>query len=115
MSINFRECIVCGCKFDSRSPAKIRAGGKINECADCANEPAVKYIGLANGDGKQASLTVLAFDSVADRERYSDFYRNNSGYHRGKSCQLGSHLSTDPGVSFRTVSQSTATNHKGRL
>lgn len=109
------ECVHCECKFDPRSPAKVRAGGRINECADCADEPAVKYLGLTSGDGKQASITVLAFDSVADRERYSDFYRNNAGLHKGKSCQLGSHLSTDPGVHFRTVTQSAATNHKGRI
>lgn len=110
-----RECVHCGSKFDPRSPAKARAGGRINECPDCSDEPAVRYLGLAAGDGKQASITVLAFGSTADRERYSDFYRNNAGYHRGKSCQLGSHLSTDPGVKFRTVTQATATNHKGRL
>lgn len=114
MPNNLRECIHCSCKFDPRSPAKERAGGRINECPDCSDEPAVRYLGLANGDGKQASITVLAFGSASDRERYSDFYRNNAGYHRGKSCQLGSHLSTDPGVHFRTVTQSTATNHKGR-
>lgn len=110
-----RECVECGIKFDSHSPAKLRAGGRINQCAECSDETVVKYLGLANGDGKQASVTVLAFGSNKDRERYSDFYRNNAGYHRGKSCQLGSHLSTDPGVKFRTVTQATATNHKGRL
>ena len=110
-----KECIECGCKFDPRSPAKLRAGGLITTCADCSEEPAVRYLGLANGDGKQASITVLAFSSSRDREKYSDFYRNNAGYHRGKSCQLGSHLSTDPGVHFRTVTQSAATNHKGKL
>ena len=110
-----KECIDCGTKFDPHSPAKRRAGGLINTCPDCSHEPAVKYLGLANGDGKQASITVLAFESTKDRDRYSDFYRNNAGYHKGKSCQLGSHLSTDPGVHFRTVTQSTATNHKGRM
>lgn len=110
-----KECIDCGTKFDPHSPAKRRAGGLINTCPDCSHEPAVKYLGLANGDGKQASITVLAFESSKDRDRYSDFYRNNTGYHKGKSCQLGSHLSTDPGVHFRTVTQSTATNHKGRM
>ena len=109
-----QECIECGVKFDVRSPAKIRAGGKINTCADCSHESAVKYLGLMNGDGKQASITVLAFESSGDRSRYADFWRNNSGIHKGKSCQLGSHLSTDPGIRFKTVTQSTATNHKGK-
>lgn len=112
---NLRECFECGSAFDPNSPAKRRAGGRINQCPDCSDEPAVKYLGLANGDGKQASVTILSFTSTADRERYSNFYRNNAGYHKGKSCQLGSHLSTDPGVSFKTVTQATASNHKGRL
>jgi len=110
-----RTCAACESLFDPNSPAKQRAGGRVNTCPDCSDEPEVKYLGLANGDGKQASITVLAFGSSKDRDRYSSFYRNNAGYHKGKSCQLGSHLSTDPGVKFRTVTQSTATNHKGRL
>lgn len=110
-----RECVECSCMFDTNSPAKIRAGGRVNTCPECSVESTVKYLGLANGDGKQASVTVLAFDSTADREKYSSFYRNNAGYHKGKSCQLGSHLSTDPGVRFKTITQSSATNHKGRM
>jgi len=110
-----RECIECSSAFDPNSTAKRIAGGRINTCPDCSEETAVRYLGLANGDGKQASVTVLSFDSYSDRQRYSDFYRNNAGYHRGKACQLGSHLSTTPGVKFKTVTQSTATNHKGRL
>lgn len=108
------ECAVCETAFNPRSPAKQRAGGRINHCPDCSEESTVKYLGLANGDGKQASITVLAFGSTTDRELYSGFYRNNAGYHRGKSCQLGTHLSTTPNVSFRTVTQSGATNHKGK-
>ena len=110
-----KECIECGSRFDPLSPAKQRAGGRISTCPDCSDEPVVKYLGTQSGDGKMASISILAFDSTADRNKYADFWRNNSGVHRGKSCQLGSHLSTDPGVRFRTVTQSTATNHKGRL
>jgi hypothetical protein len=110
-----RSCLICENAFDPNSPAKQRVGGRINTCPSCSDEPVVKYLGLSNGDGKQASVTVLAFNSSSDRERYSSYYRNNAGYHKGKSCQLGSHLSTDPGIKFRTVTQSSATNHKGRL
>lgn len=110
-----RECSECGSRFDPLSPAKQRAGGRISTCPDCSDEPVVKYLGLANGDGKQASVTILSFSSTGDREKYSDFYRNNAGYYRGKSCQLGGHLTPDPGIRFRTVTQSTATNHKGRM
>jgi hypothetical protein len=109
-----RECDECGVRFETNSPQKARAGGKIGHCPDCSSEATVKYLGLQAGDGKQAGITVLSFGSVEDRSKYADFWRNNSGIHKGKSCQLGSHLSTSPGVSFKTVTQSGATNHKGR-
>jgi len=101
--------------FETNSPAKIRAGGRISTCPECSEESTVKYLGLANGDGKQASVTVLAFDSQEDRGRYADFWRNNSGVNRGKSCQLGAHLSTDPGVKFKTIVAAGLMNHKGKL
>lgn len=110
-----KECIHCETHFDPRSPAKQRAGGRINECPDCSTESTVRYLGLMAGDGKQAGITVLKFASDADRDSYAAFWKNNSGLHKGKSCQLGSHLSTTPGVSYQTVTQSGATNHKGRL
>lgn len=110
-----RECVECGAAYDPRSPAKVRAGGLINTCPDCSEETSVRYLGLTAGDGKQSGITVLAFASAEDRAAYADFWRNNSGVHRGKSCQLGSHLSTTPSVAYRTVTQSTATNHKGRM
>ncbi|NCA17922.1 MAG: hypothetical protein EBS90_12920 [Betaproteobacteria bacterium] len=110
-----RECVECGVGFNPLSPAKKRAGGLIGTCPDCSDERAVKYLGTSAGDGKMASISILAFDSAGDRDKYADFFRNNSGLHKGKSCQLGSHLSTDPGVRFRTVTQSGPMNHKGRL
>ena len=109
-----RECAVCDVKFESNSPAKLRAGGLVNTCPDCSSEPTTRYLGLTSGDGKAASVTILAFDSREDREAYRKMWRNNSGMHKGKSCQLGSHLSTTPNVKFRTVTQSLATNHKGK-
>ena len=110
-----KECVECESLFDPRSPAKLRAGGRVNTCPECSTESAVKYLGLANGDGKQASVTILAFNSPADRERYSDFWKNNSGLHKSRSCQLGSHLSADPGIQFRTITTSGPMNHKGRM
>jgi hypothetical protein len=111
---NARECSVCGSSFDPNSHAKRLAGGKVNECPECATEPAVKYLGLTAGDGKQASITVLKFESPEDREEYRQAWWVNSGMMVGKSCQLGFQKRT-PNVRFETVSQSTATNHKGRL
>ena len=109
-----RECAACGIGFDPNSHAKKRVGGKINTCPDCSDEPAVKYLGLTAGDGKQAGITVLKFESKEDREEYRQAWWVNSGMMVGKSCQLGIQKRT-PSVKFQTVTQSTATNHKGRL
>lgn len=109
------ECVECGFYFDPRSPAKLRAGGRINTCPDCSEESTVRYLGLQAGDGKQAGITVLQFSSQRDRETYSDFWKNNSGMHKSRSCQLGSHLSTTPDVSFKTILSTGPMNHKGKM
>ena len=110
-----RDCVHCEFPFDTNSPAKKRAGGRINECVDCTGEDVPRYLGVASGDGKMASITILSFGNINEREQYKSFWANNSGLHRGKSCQLGSHTSTDPGIKFRTVTQTAAMNHKGKL
>ncbi len=99
--------------FDPRSPAKMRAGGHIGTCPDCSQESTVKYLGLSAGDGKQAGVTVLKFESKEDREEYRQMWWVNSGMMVGKACQLGYQKRT-PNVKFKTVTQSSATNHKGR-
>lgn len=109
-----RVCRVCECEFDDSSPAKRRAGGKITDCSDCAEESTVRYLGLQAADGKQSQVTILGFKSTQDREKYKKFWQNNSGYNKGKSCQLGSHLSTDPGIAFQTRNAFAPTNHKGK-
>ncbi len=113
--IMIRECVHCEGTFDTDSPAKRRAGGRINECPECTGEDVPRYLGVASGDGKMASIAILSFGNAKEREAYKSFWANNSGLHKGKSCQLGSHLSTDPGIKFRTVTQSGAMNHKGKL
>lgn len=109
-----RICIQCEEEFDPNSSAKRAAGGRINSCAECSVESVVKYVGLQSADGKQAQATILKFETVSDREKYIKFWQNNSGLHKGKSCQLGSHLSTTPGVKFETITDFTPTNHKGK-
>ena len=109
-----RDCLSCGVTFDAASFAKRRVGGLISTCVECSDEPIVKYLGLSAGDGKQASLTVLKFESHADREEYRQAFWVNSGMMVGKACQLGYQKRT-PNVRFQTVTQSTATNHKGKL
>ena len=108
-----RDCTSCGGPFDTHSPAKLRIGGKITHCPECSDEPAVKYLGLNAGDGKQAGVTILKFDSHEDREEYRQAWWVNSGMMVGKQCQLGYQKRT-PNIKFKTVTQSTATNHKGR-
>lgn len=109
-----RTCVVCDVNFDPNSHAKKMIGGKINTCPDCSEEPAVKYLGLSSGDGKQAGVTVLKFESKEDREVYRQAWWVNSGMMVGKSCQLGIQTHT-PAVRFKTVTAATATNHKGRM
>ena len=104
----------CGVEFDTASPAKKRAGGRIIDCPECSEETAVKYAGVQAADGKQNQATILKFGTERDRSKYLAFWRNNNGTHKGKSCQLGKHLSTDPGIHFETVVGFSATNHKGK-
>ena len=107
-------CEICDGDFDLHGAAKRKVGGKRNHCADCAEESAVRYAGVQAADGKQSQATILKFSSVKDREAYLQFWKNNSGLHKGKSCQLGTHLSTTPAISFATVQTFTPTNHKGK-
>lgn len=109
-----RTCIVCEVEFETNSPAKRRVGGLINCCEDCSEETTVKYAGVQAADGKQSQATILKFSSEQDKNKYISFWQNNSGLHKGKSCQLGSHLSTDPGIRFQTVVAHNPTNHKGK-
>ena len=60
------------------------------------------------------AVTILKFSSEEDKQIYIDFWKNNSGHNKGKSCQLGSHLSTDRGIKFETVVTHVPTNHKGK-
>ncbi len=107
-------CAECGFEFDLFSPEKRRAGGKAIHCVDCSEEVAVRYAGVQSADGKSAQATILKFQSEQDRNNYISFWQNNSGLHKGKSCQLGGHLSTTPSVTFQTVVGFNPTNHKGK-
>jgi hypothetical protein len=107
-------CISCDVEFDLHSPQKKKAGGRMNECIDCANEPAIKYVGLQAADGKQSQATILKFNNELDKQKYIAFWQNNSGLHKGKSCQLGRHLSTTPNIKFETLVAHNPTNHKGK-
>lgn len=109
------NCVICESEFDLHSPEKRRAGGRVNHCADCSEESTVRYAGLQAADGKQSQATILKFESEQDKTKYLHFWQNNSGLHKGKSCQLGNHLSTTPNISFTTIVAHNPTNHKGKL
>jgi len=116
---NIRECVHCEMDFDTRSTAKLRAGGKINECPDCVEEygteTAVKYLGLQAGDGKAAALSIVAFESSEDRESYSKAWKAVTGFHKGKSCHLSGCQTNIGGRPMRHVNYVGANgNHKGK-
>jgi len=110
-----RVCVNCEEEFDLYSEAKRQAGGLAIHCPDCSEETAVRYAGVQAADGKQAQATILKFESNQDRNRYINFWQNNSGLHKSRACQLGRHLSTDPGIKFETIVAHNPTNHKGKL
>lgn len=107
-------CVNCEDEFDTNSPAKKACGGLLAHCPECSQEIVVKYAGIQAADGKQTQATILKFNSDSDKKRYLAFWHNNMGMSKGKSCTLGRHLSTDPGIRFETVVAHIATNHKGK-
>lgn len=117
---HIKTCIHCSSEFNINSPDKIRVGGKINECPDCVEElgteTAVRYLGVCMGEGKQGGVQILSFEDERSRSAYLKSWRNNSGQNKGKSCQLGSHLSSTEGIKFKKMGETPAnSNHKGKL
>jgi hypothetical protein len=110
-----RECTLCSEQYDDRSKSKQLVGGLIIHCPDCSNETAIKYVSLSSSDGKANQATIVKFKSEKDKSAYMRFWQNNSGLHKGKSCQLGSHLSTTPKIEFETLVDFVPSNHKGKL
>ncbi len=109
-----KECIICQEIFDTNSLEKKKSGGLINHCPDCSIESSTKYLGVGSADGKFSQISILSFSSKEDRQKYSDFWKNNQGLHRGKVCSLGKHLSTTPNINFKSITSFRPTNHKGK-
>ena len=108
-------CIHCEIEFDLKSSRKVAAGGKINECADCAEETTVKYLGCQSGDGKMGGVTILGFEPWNLWEAYRKAWNDNSGMNQGKSCQLSSSNTVMNDMRFRQVGENFGnSNHKGR-
>lgn len=113
------KCRYCGISFDPYSPEKNRVGGYVNECPGCVVSLGIKdvpsYLGVKAGDGKMSDLTLLKFQSDEERSSYHRMWQANTGYHKGKSCQLGRGLVPTAGYSFEVVAEFRGnTNHKGK-
>ena len=113
-----KQCVHCDYDFDLYSTAKRNAGGKINECPDCVEElgteTAVKYLGLTSGDGKMASLSIVAFDSVEDREAYGKAWQSATDPYQASPRSMSEVSGSLGSVKIRHIShQAGNPNHKG--
>jgi len=113
-----KECVHCHYDFDLRSTAKRNAGGKINECPDCVEElgteTAVKYLGLTSGEGKMATLSIVAFESVEDREAYGKAWQAATDPYQSSPRTMSEVSGSLGSVKMRHVSHNAANpNHKG--
>lgn len=108
------RCIECDDEFDPTTPAKRKAGGLYNQCVECSAETAVKYAGVASGDGKSSAISILSFEFESDKKKYLEFWAAQAGQNKPKACQLSSHTKTDPGVKFKTINKFIPSNHKGK-
>jgi hypothetical protein len=109
-----RECRECGGEFDSNSKAKRQVGGLSTHCPDCSEETTVRYFGTSAGEGKQASVQVLKFNSQEDREAYAKYWRASSGLNTGKQCQMA-FRANEVNIQFQTRATFQGnTNHKGK-
>ena len=109
-----RVCVECDSQFDTNGKHKRQAGGLSTHCPDCSEETSIRYAGVAAGEGKGAAVQILKFQSQEDRVGYLEYWKNNSGLYKGKSCQMGL-LKNTPNISFQTVATFTFNpNHKGK-
>ncbi len=66
-------CVHCEIEFDTNSPQKRTAGGKINECPDCVEElgteTAIKHRGVTSFEDNE--VQVLSFDNEDQLQRFN--------------------------------------------
>jgi hypothetical protein len=114
-----KECRHCGLEFETDCPEKRKVGGYINECVDCVIEgggdKAPRYLAVAAGNGKMSDITILEFDNDKDKDAYQKMWKTNTGFYKGKSCQIGRGLTSTSGYKFRQKAEFRGNdNHKGR-
>lgn len=77
-----KTCKHCEVDFELDSPAKKKAGGKINECSECVEEleteTAVRYLGVAVNDDPEHTLSIISFSSEESRRECSSSLINKS-------------------------------------
>lgn len=107
-------CVECEGEYMWNATRR-KIGGLRTVCGDCAEETTVKYVGTSAGEGKQAAVQVLKFESEGDRAAYVSYFQNASGLHKGKGCQIGRGLKSAPAIKFTTRATFAGnTNNKGK-
>jgi len=104
----------CGMEFDLHSYAKKMAGGLAIHCPDCSEETVVRHAGVQSGDGKQASVQVLAFRKPEDRQNFLSYWAAATGLHTGKQCQMGKQPNSRAFHFTKVAEHGTGMNHKGK-
>jgi len=110
-----RICVECDTAFDLYGRAKKLSGGLSTQCPECSEEPTVRALGFASGDGKMASLSIVKPATEQDARALKTYWFKASGMNKGKSCNMHNPGLTSPQTSFTTVSQHGAMNHKGKM
>jgi DNA-directed RNA polymerase subunit RPC12/RpoP len=109
-----RVCAECGIEFDLYSMAKKMAGGLAIHCPDCSEEKVVRHAGVQSGDGKQASVQVLAFQRPEDRRNFLTYWAAATGLHTGKQCQMGKQPNSREFHFKKVTEYGVGMNHKGK-
>jgi hypothetical protein len=84
-----KVCRHCEDEFETTSRAKQIAGGKIDECPDCAEESGEVYVGLTAGDGKVGECTIMAFKDPKAAATYVDRIPPRCGLSDGRDDLIG--------------------------
>ena len=115
MAKMIKNCAICDVSFNLHSVEKRQAGGLANHCPDCAEETAIKHLGVGDGTGKQTSVQVLSFDSKKERAGFQNYWAAATGMHNGKACHMA-YLPSPRKHKFTKIAEHGGNpNHKGKL
>jgi hypothetical protein len=95
---------------------KKKAGERLMNVLIVPKKPIFPILAAQSADAKASGVTILSFGNNQDRDNFASYWHNNSGMNKGKSCQLGTHLSTTPKASFKKIYEAgLGMNHKGKM